>query len=541
MSLQQLLANTRWRRKILGFSALPALLIVIVGAMGAYSIYDLSRAVVSVQSKSQTNVDSAVQARTAILELARAQAELIAAYEPQDIRAGAIGAIRATSLLDESLQNLSATLGDNSNVVELLRLLEQIKPQKMQLIQLAKANKDGDALALNSAMGQSMSRIYELSNSIVSQQQQSMSDTIKAWDERGKRTMAILAGFSAAGIVVAVIVSLLLAHLVTGPLALLERGMGALATGDLRVSLPPGGADETGHTINALSKTVRDLHLLIGKVHGSAVRLNTETAAISSSAGNIRGVSGRLHHAAKDIKREAEVVVTGSTETLASLNETAANAQLASQAALRSADQIMATVRSFDQFQSSMEHTAGATRELAQIAGEITGITKTIRDISSQTNLLALNAAIEAARAGEQGRGFAVVADEVRHLATRANAATNDISTLIERISSSVGRTVQMLEKSVTEVKSNAADLQQVAADTNTSRDQTDQMRAAIEGMVVVIRTQDVAMHGINTAASALYELSDEANRQTDLLHDFSHRLKTEAQELNQAVERFKL
>ena len=541
MTLQELFANTRWRRKILGFSALPALLIVIIGAMGAYNIYDLSRAVVSVQSKSQANVDSAVQARTAILEMGRTQAELIAAHDPQNIRAGAIGAIRASSLLDESLQNLNATLGDDANVAELLRLLEQIKPQKMQLIQQAKANKDSEALTTNSEMGQTLSLIYNLSNEIVLQQQQAMSDTIKAWDERGKRTMALLAAISVAGIVVAVIVSLLLARLVTAPLALLERGMGALATGDLRVSLPPGGTDETGRTINALSKTVRDLHLLIGKVHGGAVKLNTETAAVSSSAGNIRDVSGRLHDAAKDIKREAEVVVTASTETLASLNETAVNAKLASHTALRSAEQILATVRSFDQFQASMEQTAAATRELAQTAGEITGITKTIRDISSQTNLLALNAAIEAARAGEQGRGFAVVADEVRHLATRANAATNDISTLIERISSSVGRTVQMLETSVNEVKNNAAGLQQVAADTNTSRDQAEQMRVAIEGMVVVIRTQDVAMHGINTAASALYELSDEANRQTDVLHDFSHRLKTEAQELNQAVERFKL
>ena len=541
MTLQALFANTRWRRKILGFSALPALLIVIVGAMGAYNIYDLSRTVVSVQSKSQANVDSAMQARTAILEMGRAQAELIAAHDPQNIRAGAIGAIRASSLLDESLQNLDTTLGGDANVAELLRLLEQIKPQKMQLIQQAKANKDTEALATNSEMAQTLSQIYTLSNEIVLQQQQAMSDTIKAWDERGKRTMALLAAISAAGIVVAVIVSLLLARLVTEPLTLLERGMGALATGDLRVSLPPGGADETGRTIDALSKTVRDLHLLIGKVHGGAVKLNTETAAVSSSAGNIRGVSGRLHDAAKDIKREAEVVVTASTETLASLNETAVNAKLASHTALRSAEQIMATVRSFDQFQASMEHTAAATRELAQTAGEITGITKTIRDISSQTNLLALNAAIEAARAGEQGRGFAVVADEVRQLATRTNAATDGISTLIERISASVGRTVQMLEKSVAEVKDNATGLQQVAADTNTSRNQTDQMRAAIESMVVVIRTQDVAMHGINTAASALYELSDEANRQTDVLHDFSHRLKTEAQELNQAVERFKL
>lgn len=541
MILLKMLENIRWRRKILGFSALQALLIVIVGAMGAYNIHDLTHAVVALQSKSQANVDSAVRARMAILEMGRTQAELIAADDAPHIRAGAIGAIRASSQLDESLQNLSAALGNDANVLALLNLLEQIKPQKMQLIQFAKMNKDDEALAVNGDMHKSLSRIYELSSDIVIQQQQTMSDTIKIWDEHGKRTMAILGGFSTAGIAVAVIVSFLLAHLVTGPLALLERGMGALATGDLRVALPPGGADETGRTIDALSQTVRDLHLLIGKVHGGAVKLNKETTAATSSASNIRDVSSHLHEAAKDIKREAEVVVTASTETLASLNETAANAHLASEAALRSAEKIMAAVRSFDQFQSNMEHTAAATRELAQIAREITGITKTIRDISSQTNLLALNAAIEAARAGEQGRGFAVVADEVRHLATRTNDATDDISTLTERISSSVGRTVQMLEKSVAEVKTNAADLQQVAADTNTSRDQTDQMRAAIECMAKVIRSQDVAMHGINTAANALYELSDEANRQTDILHDFSHRLKTETQELNRAVERFKL
>ncbi len=509
--------------------------------MGAYNIHNLSHVIVAVQSKSQGNVDSAVQARTAILEMGRTQAELIAAHDSQDIRTNAIAAIRASSLLDESLQNLSATLSNDSNVVELLNLLEQIKPQKMRLIQFAKANKDDEALAVNGDMRQTLSRIYDLSYDIVHQQQQAMSNAINAWDEHGKRTMILLAGFSVAGIMVAVIVSFLLTHLVTGPLVLLERGMGALATGDLRVCLPPGGADETGRTINALSKTVRDLHLLIGKVHGGAVKLNNETEAISNSAGNIRGVSGRLHDAAKNIKGEAEVVVTANAKTLADLNEIAANAQLTSQTALRSAEQIMITVHSFNQFQSRMEHTATATRELAQIAGEITGITKAIRDISSQTNLLALNAAIEAARAGEQGRGFAVVADEVRHLATRTNSATNDISTLIDRISSSVTRTVQMLEQSVSEVKSNAAGLQHVATDTHTSRDQTEQMRAAIESMADVIRSQDVAMHGINSAATALYELSNEASRETDTLHDFSHRLKTEAKDLNQAVERFKL
>ena len=541
MFLNNLLANLSWRKKVLGFSGFFVLIIATIGFVGGYNIYQLNQSAQFAVSKFQARVDAATTARAAIQEMARAQAELITAQDPADIRKSAIDAIRGSSFLDENLQILTNTLHDNSDVKELVQLLDEIKPKKMDLIKAARANKDDVALEINKNMRDKINRINELSEHIVANERDSMAKAMNEWQQHGRGVMLLLGIISGAGMLIALLVSLFGAHLVTKPLLLLEKSMEALATGDLRIQLPPSGKDEIGRTITAMSQTVNDLHELITKIHVGANKLGNEAESVTTTADGIHSISTRLHDAVKNIKQEAEIVLTTTTEAVTQLTHTADTAQHTSQITRQTSRQIIDTVAHFRQFQSNMENTARVTRDLAATAEAITSITKTIREISAQTNLLALNAAIEAARAGEHGRGFAVVADEVRVLANRTDSATDEISTLVETISNSVTHAVAMLETSVKEARTNITHLEEVANDTSTSSEQAEEMRNAMQRVVDMINEQEQGVQGINTAVTGLYDLSEETNRQTDLLHDLSQALEGEANGLNTVVDRFKL
>jgi methyl-accepting chemotaxis protein len=201
----------------------------------------------------------------------------------------------------------------------------------------------------------------------------------------------------------------------------------------------------------------------------------------------------------------------------------------------------MSTVNEFQQFQIRMEDTAEVTRTLSSAAEEVTSITDTINNISSQTNLLALNAAIEAARAGEHGRGFAVVADEVRMLAKRTEDATGEITTLIEGISSSVNSTVTALETSVHEAKRNIDHLTGLADEVTNNSERAGQVREYMHQVVNLMTSQEQAVERITLAVNSVFEVSSDASHQTDELHDLSGSLSQAANDLNKVVDRFKL
>lgn len=542
MWFERILANIGWRSKILGFTGIFILAIAATGAVGGYTVYTQSENIKDALRVSQARVVAAANAQLAIARMGRAQNEVISASDHQQVRQAAIQAIQASSLLDESIQILQQTLPDNGHVRELAGLLAEINPLKMDVIRLARANDGAAARATVRDMHDAMARVDTLSAELVDTERAKLRGTIASVAQAGGQTVYNMAVLIGGGILLALAAGLMASRLMTRPLSILEESMRALAGGDLSMQLEaPPGRDEIFRTLRATATTIRSLHGMVERIHAGAERLSAEAGHVSDGSHHIQRISAVLHDAVDHIRHDTDTVLDSVNQALPRLARASDHVAQTSERAVSAAKKVGDTVISFQSFQGHMESTAAVTRELTVTAKTITGITQTIRAISSQTNLLALNAAIEAARAGEHGRGFAVVADEVRQLAQRADDATVEIATLIDRVSSGVGRTDALLEQSVSEARRNIDQLNTVAGEMNDLSTQARSMIHTMQEVVAVINDQEPAVAGIHKAAHELHGLSAETTQQTELLNALSGTLIKRAGELHEIVDKFKL
>jgi methyl-accepting chemotaxis protein len=539
--LERFLGDLSWRSKILGLASLITICTLVVGVMGGYSILKLSKDVKEANRAISSRMNIVMDAQSALQRMSQKQAEVIAYSDPDQIRIAAVGAIKASSALDEKILLLSEALPGDSKVADLEKLVQQLKPGRMDIIKLARANSDLEALAIVKEMEADFTRVDLLADEIVNAQRKVLDEELDSIEDRGRKTVTVLVAFVVVGFVISVVLSLIAAHLITRPVAKLQAAMQALAAGDLTFKSNSAGKDEVGRIISAMGDTVSDLHSIVEKIQGGAQRLTTEAGGVSTAANDIFDVSNRLHVRVSGIKSDTETVLATTNSAYVELEGAARKAQEVVDTADISSRNIKEVASAFEGFQQSMEQTGRATREFAKSAEEIAKFTMTIRDIASQTNLLALNAAIEAARAGEQGRGFAVVADEVRKLATRADVASTEISGLVDAITQKVTQTVSLLDRSVEETRQNLGQLNSVASQVTNSRDQSDLLRGTMQEVVHMMKEQEQAVSGISDAAGDLFGMSTETQEKSQLLHGLSSKLNAAADDMNSVVSKFKL
>lgn len=542
-AINALLSNVGWNKKFVLFSFLYLLMLLTVGVFGAYTIVQQNRSMETIVHNSQARVNVASNARLAVVELGRALANVIAATEKKEIRTEAVNAIRALSLLDEQTQLLAETLHDSPEVGKLSSLIQKMRPVQMQVIKAAKKNDDIDAMDKLKSIVDDSRQVEHLSQQLVLNERHLLEEIQLATANKSDQVIKLMMGLIGGGVFIGILTSLLGAQLMIKPLSLIEQTMSTVAEGDLNIQLPDRqfGSDEIGRTVAAMIKTVTTLHNILTNIRDDANKLTHQSGRIGGAAQNINDVSTKLHESVGNIRQDTAVVLSVTEQVATQLHEAADSAQATSESSSDVANQIMSRVSEFQQFQQRMENTAATTRKLSLAAEKVTSITDTINNISSQTNLLALNAAIEAARAGEHGRGFAVVADEVRMLAKRTEDATGEITTLIEGISSSVNSTVLALETSVHEANSNIEHLTSLADEVTGNSERAGQVRQFMQHVVALINSQEQAVERITSAVNALFEVSSDASRQTDELHDLSGSLSVAANDLNNVVDRFKL
>ncbi len=233
---------------------------------------------------------------------------------------------------------------------------------------------------------------------------------------------------------------------------------------DLTQRVAVTGHDEVSDMAVAFNALMESLQATLNRVMAGAQEVSAAATEMAAASSQITQSSRSQSESAASTAAAVEQVTVSINQVADNTRETRSVSEQAcvlstegEKSARAAAEQMLGTAQ-------SVGHSMQLIEQLSQRSNDISGIVKVIRDIAEQTNLLALNAAIEAARAGEQGRGFAVVADEVRKLAERTASSTSEISTMIEAIQSEVGRAVENLKSNNEQVAQGKSLAEEVAA-----------------------------------------------------------------------------
>lgn len=240
---------------------------------------------------------------------------------------------------------------------------------------------------------------------------------------------------------------------VTQPLNEALKVSKSVAAGDLTLSVQARNADEVGQLLDATDQMCRQLRTMIGEVNDGINTLASGAHQLSGASQEVASSSGQQSDAAASMAAAVE-------EMTASIDSVSRHAQDAREMANTSgqisdsgAAVIGSAIQEMSNIAGTVRTSSGAVAQLGQQSEQIASIVNVISEIADQTNLLALNAAIEAARAGEQGRGFAVVADEVRKLAERTTQSTHEIAKMVQQIQSGALNAVSSMDIGVSQVE----------------------------------------------------------------------------------------
>jgi len=489
-----------------------------------------------------------------------------------------VTAFEAKNSLDELMQELEklVIVKQSKEIAEQKKLIEEIRAAyRVHLKKLEELEKDANGLKLIEAAksqselaAQANDRVIELAlsgkndeaasylireafprdkkqlekfDAIVHYQEENVATAFKKAVSAYERQRNIMLSAGILAFLLGLAGAIFLINNFVTRLNRVSAAMDRVADGDLSTEIKIFAKDEIGDLGRAINRTLESMRSVVTSIRDTA-------AQVASASTQLYATSEQIATGAEEVAAQASTVATASEEMTSTSSEIAKNCLLAVESSKQAGDSaesgasvVQETVAEMGRIAERVKESAQTVESLGARSDQIGEIVGTIEDIADQTNLLALNAAIEAARAGEQGRGFAVVADEVRALAERTTKATKEIGAMIKAIQVETKSAVASMEEGVREVEKGTEDAAKSGQALQEILEQANSVTMQINQIATAAEEQTATTNEITSNIQQITEVVHETAKGSQESASAANQLARLAEELQEMVNRFRL
>jgi len=454
--------------------------------------------------------------------------------------------IKAASALSSKYQSEVEARATSAEEKTLLKEIAEVRrgylADRDEIVQLRRDGKGAEALAVfdNRMKARIVTYVGALAK-FTDYERRSIDTLAKASAEEAARTVWQMLALGAAAMLLGGVFAFFIIRGIVGPLREAIGVANKVAGGDLRSTIHTEREDETGLLLKSIALMQGELKRLIGSVQGEARAVSASAAQMAASSDELSGSSSKQSEAVSAIAASIEELTVSISQVSDNLGQAAEVVENTANVSAAGVEQGTATSRDMTAIESAVGAFGAQMLDLQNKAADIGTVVKLIRGIAEQTNLLALNAAIEAARAGEQGRGFAVVADEVRKLAERTSSSTQEIERTVEAIQQGMVEAGGRLESVTQRVHSGVESIGKLVGPLAALKDSASHSTAGLRELAAAVREQKQASEQIARNTETIANSAEQNHAAIEQGRDTAGQLREKAQSLLDSTARFQL
>ncbi|PKO70109.1 MAG: chemotaxis protein [Betaproteobacteria bacterium HGW-Betaproteobacteria-14] len=532
------------KRLALGFGLLSAMLLVaiVLGLTRLGAVNDMMDRVVSTDWKKTVLANDAIDLMNAN---ARESFLLLHVQDRGPVKQRISANVQSITAKLEELDKLLYKPEGKALLADIREKRKAYVNSFLKVGSLLDGGKDADAARLMvGETVQNLDILLDAVNKLILLQGKILEETGEAGSATYNGARNLLMAFMGIALLAAAVLATWIIRSVTGPLggepdeakAVVEK----IAQGDLTADIKVRAGDSS-----SLIAATRNMQISLRKM---VADLKQNAEGVASAAQQLSSSSSQVATATAHQSEAASSMAAAVEEMTVSINHVSDSAREAHSVTAETGDLSQEGNRVIEDTVAEMQHiskTVGEAADTIQAVGEssqkISSIVQVIKDVADQTNLLALNAAIEAARAGEQGRGFAVVADEVRKLAERTAQATTEISGMIDAVQSSAHAAVGTMQQAVSRVEQGVGMAQKASDSMLGISGGAQRVVSSVNEISNALKEQSVASNEIASNVEKIAQMSEENSAATREAADTAHQLEELAVATRQAVSQFRV